>query len=152
MHGIVRPRVAGLILFSFPPSGCLSSYCYSFSSISSPMLFLDGVGKPRGTTLILSSTLGAGSVERPPLYTHTWKLLCLGSLLQTGKRGRGRNVDKTRRSVEHGTGRKGKEFEGWMREEQGEEREWRAQLDQRVAKLKAKAIAGGRAVGLDEIP
>lgn len=34
------------------------------------MLFLDGVGKPRGTTLILSSTLGAGSVERP-LCTRT---------------------------------------------------------------------------------
>lgn len=34
------------------------------------MLFLDGVGKPRGTTLILSSTLGAGSVERPPRRIH----------------------------------------------------------------------------------
>lgn len=57
------------------------------------MLFLDGVGKPRGTTLILSSTLGAaGSVEETPPFrarthvktSHVW-VPC--SRLETGGRG-----------------------------------------------------------------
>lgn len=90
------------------------------------MLFLDGVGKPRGTTLILSSTLGAaGSVEETPrsVHAHTRKPPMSGSpapdwKLEAGeKRNRGRRNEAKRGSGEkrkgvrgmneRGTGRRG---------------------------------------------
>lgn len=115
------------------------------------MLFLDGVGKPRGTTLILSSTLGAGSVERP-LCTRTrenspvW-IPCSGDWEREEVRRMQRDVDGTR--TKRGEERKGV---GGMNERGTEIGGGGGMVGMtgttrpKGGKLKARAIAGGRTV------
>lgn len=62
--------VSRFVFFSFPPSAYLSSYRCSFAFISSPMLFLDGVGKAVRYHPYFKLHPWSRVSRKTPLYTH----------------------------------------------------------------------------------
>lgn len=93
------------------------------------MLFLDGVGKPRGTTLILSSTLGASRVSRrdPPFRARTHVKTCHVwvpcSRLETGGRGEEKSWTEKRGEAWTGGEKERSSRDEWERNRKGGE-EW----------------------------